>query len=141
VVLAGPPHPGVSHVPSGADGDALPDGPADGDPLPDGPDDGAPGDDDGGAVGDGAGVPTTGVGARPGYTGGGTDRTVERAGGSGEGRGAVAGSLPAGNALAVGRYGKTPAGAPEVGSVPAAGPPAAGSAAGLCERAALVSCA
>jgi hypothetical protein len=120
-------------VPSGADGDPLPDGPGDGDPLPDGP--------GGVGVGDGAGVPTTGVGARPGYAGGGTDRTVERAGGSGEGRGAVAGSLPAGNAPAVGAYGKTPPGVLEAGSVPAAGSPAAGGAAGLCERAALISCA
>ncbi len=120
-------------MPSGADGDPLPDGPGDVDPLPDGP-----GDD---AAGDGAGVPTTGVGVRPGYTGGGTDRTVERAGGSGEGRGAVAGSLPAGYAPAVGAYGKTPAGVTEAGSVPAAGPPAAGSTAGLRGWAALISCA
>jgi hypothetical protein len=102
-------------VPSGADRDALPDGPGDGAPgdddggAPGDDDGGAPGDDDGGApgdddgaVGDGAAVPTTGVGARPGYTGGGTGRTVERAGGSGAGRGAVAGSLPAGSEPAVG---------------------------------------
>ena len=134
----------MSHAPPVADGDPLPDGPgdddppegpSDGDPLPDGPGDDAPGD--------GAGVATTGAGDRPGYAGGGTDRTVERAGGSGEGRGAVdcPGPFPSGNAAAVGAYGKMPAGTLEAGSVRAADPLEVGSTAGLSERAALVECA